>query len=103
MELTWEQKLEALQALAEFPNMVTISMRKPGDWYCSVSGIEVRKSHTLESRYGNGDTPQEAVENCFLVLTTIQRDEVLARNALGDKSKHFRWNGFMWNEEELAS
>lgn len=103
MELTWEQKLEALQALIEYPDNVKVGMRKAGDWYCSVRGVEVKRENILEGRSGNGTTPQEAVENCFLALTTIHEEEVLVRDATTDKRKHFRWNGFMSKQEELSS
>jgi hypothetical protein len=100
MELSWEQKLQALQFLAEYPDNANVRMRKPGDWYCSVSGVEVKQKHCLVGQYGNGTTPQEAVENCFLVLTSITNDEVLVRNAMNaEKRTYFRWIGFMWKQE----
>ena len=87
-ELSWEQKLQALQALAEYPENTAVRMRKPGDWYCSVSGIEVKNGHSLTGKYGNGDTPEEAVSNCFLVLTTLAENEVLVRSFGRPKEMH---------------
>ena len=102
MELNWEQKFAALQALAEYPDNVNLKMRSLGNWYCSVSGIEVRQSNCLVGKYGNGANPQEAIENCFLMLTTLPKDEVLVRNAMTEKRSYFRWNGFMWKQEAEA-
>ena len=64
--MNWEQKLEALNALAE----CSLKMRDPGNWYVSQS-VEVKVGAMLVGRYGNGESPQEAVEDNWRQLTEL--------------------------------
>lgn len=86
--MTWEQKLEALKALTP----THLEMRSPGDWYVSAYARFVTDGAFQRSAYGNGASPEEAVESDWSQLV-----DVIPSNALivvGDK--RVRWNGFMW-------
>ena len=89
--MNWEQKLEALNALAE----CSLKMRKPGDWYVGHS-VEVKVGAILEGRYGNGETPQDAVEDSWRKLTELNPGEYLVTRAYSGSRKAVRWNGYMW-------
>lgn len=89
--MTWEEKLSACQALAE----CSLRMRKPGDWYVSHL-VEVVNGPMLQSRYGNGGTPQDAVEDHWTQLTELKAHECLVVNSMTDQRREVRWNGYMW-------
>lgn len=92
--LNWEQKLSALQALTD----TALRMRGPGDWYISAERRSVGGDGFLTGTYGNGKTPQEAVEDDFRKLAEMLPSDkyIVVRKSGGDKQ--FRWNGFMWQE-----
>ena len=96
--MNWEQKLAALMALKFFS--FECRMRKPGDWYCASGGVECverGREGSLIGRYGNGKTPQEAVLDCWEQLTS---DDVkcLVIDAMSDKRREVKWNGYMWED-----
>lgn len=91
-EMTWEEKLQALNCLTE----TTVRMRSPGDWYCSGRGREVAKDGLLVGEYGNGSTPQEAVENDWTAMT--EKKKIIFVSAGPNSDRRFSWNGFMWQE-----
>ena len=86
--MNWEQKLMALKALCD----THLCMRKPGDWYVSAYGRDVVESEgcILAGSYGNGRTPQEAVESDWSVIA--EPGHALKITGKG----YMRWNGFMW-------
>lgn len=88
--MTWEEKLAALQSLTE----TSLRMRKPGDWYVDAYGLrEIGGNGILDSAYGNGKTPQEAVENDWLKMTSLASDLYIRV-----KGKNYRWMGYMWRQ-----
>jgi hypothetical protein len=100
MQMNWEQKFEALNAIAE----CAIKMRKPGDWYIH-QNADVKDGSVLIGVYGNGKTPQEAVEDHWRVLVepaTSFKPIVVIRH-LDDRTdrKHYTWNGYRWVEHAL--
>ena len=101
MEMTWEQKLDAMQALTEHK----LIMRKPGDWFVCAS-IEVGGDGMLKGQYGNGETPEEAVLDHWENLVTGLQDHeyLVVRNPTdfsgGGKNTYHRWNGFMWKDAQ---
>jgi hypothetical protein len=103
MGFAYEHQLEALKALAGDFN-VYLRMRKPGDWYLSVSGVEVRQRHMLSSPTVSESSPMGAVGAMWTKLTELPDDEYLVVNAGSDKRFACRWNGFMWKtvEEEKS-
>ena len=94
MTMTWEQKFMALKALAE----MSLEMRSPGDWFVPSGGVEVTSdnSATLTGKYGNGPTPQLAVEDHWKQLTELKPGEYLVLHAMLPTRSHHRWNGYMW-------
>lgn len=89
--MNWEQKLYALNALAE----AKLLMRKPGDWYVSQSA-EIKNGAVLEGSYGNVASPEEAVEDHWETLTRLAPGQYIVVRAFRDDRKAVRWNGFMW-------
>lgn len=92
--MNWQQKADALNSLSE----ISLKIRAAGDWYVS-QRTEVGGDGVLRGIYGNGATPEEAVENHWCVLVTeLQPTRYIATNSMGDDRKHWRWNGYMWRE-----
>lgn len=92
--MTWEQKLQALQALTD----TSLRMRKPGDWYVCAVGRSVKEGAFLKGEYGNGISPESAVEDDFKKVAELLPPEhyiVVDRNG---KRLARKWNGFMWQE-----
>lgn len=98
--MDWQQKAEALACLAE----LAVCFREkqwriggPEPWYIQQS-IDIRDGGCLHGAYGNGYTPQEAIENHWRRLVDeLPPDKYLVvRN--GDKRRAVRWNGFMWQD-----
>lgn len=89
--MNWEQKLEALQVIADS----SLRMRKPGDWYVDAYRREIGGDGMLVHSYGNGNTPQEAVEDDWRKMV-----EQLPANKYIQAAdrKRYRWAGFMWKE-----
>jgi hypothetical protein len=92
IELTYEQKLAAINALGQ----AHVMMRKPGDWYVSQAGVEIKSGGLLKNVSGNGVNPGNAIENHWDKLTTLEDNEVVTLNAMRDSRRYVRWNGFMW-------
>lgn len=104
--MDWEQKLQALNALSE----CKLVMRKPGDWYVDQgTSIKEHGGCVLRGSYGNGRTPQEAVEQHWQELTELAANQYLVSKDIFDgqtyNRKTVRWNGFMWDhvEEKTAA
>ena len=96
----WEETFEAIKAIGD----ASLRMRKPGDWYVSQSGVEVKVGPVLEGRYGNGQTPQAAVLDHWKKLTSIDlAKEVVVLDAMRDTRRHVWWNGYRWVEVPLAA
>ena len=96
--MNWEQKLAACKALR--PYGTGLRMRSPGDWYVEQIGLEViEEGHRgmLVGRYGNGATPEAAVEDHWAKLTASDVAAVVL-NAMGPDRREVRWNGFMWED-----
>jgi hypothetical protein len=94
VSMTWEQKLQALQALSD----VSLRMRKPGDWYVD-SRMEIKDGPVLVGAYGNGKTPQAAVEDHWQQYALLPLDKgPIVVDAMRDSRRHVRWNGFMWQD-----
>lgn len=93
MDVDIEQKFEAVQCLAR----ASLMMREPGNWYVSQS-VEVKNGSMLEGRYGNGKTPEEAIQDHWEQLTELDPGEYIVINAASDNRKAVRWNGYMWSE-----
>lgn len=93
--MNYEQKMYALQALAE----VSVEMRKPGDWYVN-QDVSIKDGSVLIGAYGNGATPEEAIENHWdeiaMKSSAGKPIVVIKHTDEGTERKHYFWNGFMW-------
>lgn len=91
-EMTWEQKLQALNALTEH----TLKMREPGDWYVCAT-TEIADNGILIGSYGNGTHPEEAVRNHWEKYINLKPHQyIVARR--GSVTVYVKWNGFMWSD-----
>lgn len=94
IESSWQEKAEALNALAE----LDIKMRAAGDWYIH-QDTEVGGDGMLTGTYGNGASPADAINDHWRVLVDeLPLDKYIVVSAWSDGRKHFRWNGFMWRQ-----
>ena len=91
--MDWEQKFAAINALAQ----ATLQMRGPGDWYVETS-VEVKNGSILEGRYGNGTSPENAVNSHWAAMLELAADEYLVANAGMEWRRAVKWNGFMWDD-----
>ena len=57
--MNWEEKLLKLRELSP---MATVRWRGPNSWYVS-AGMHKKEGQIIVGAYGNGTTPEEAVEN----------------------------------------
>lgn len=91
--MDWQQKAAALDALAE----IEIKIRKPGDWYVH-QHVEIKDDCIMRGEYGNGRTPEEAIEDHWqrLVVNIEQTPLYLVARAMRDTRRAVKWNGFMW-------
>ena len=92
--MNWEEKFEIMQNITH----TEIRMRKPSDWFVS-SWMQ-----TAGGNYGNGRTPEEAVNNHWDIITSYP---VSINRTSGKEDEYFKWNGFMFTrttkEDFLAS
>jgi hypothetical protein len=92
IQWNWEEKFAACQALG---GECALKMRKPGDWYFAQRGVDIKSGPMLVGKFGQGATPQAAVEDHFRNLTELKSHEYVVINAYGIR-RAVRWNGFMW-------
>lgn len=88
--MNWEQKLVALQCICP----TWLCMRRPGDWFVEARGRDVMEGEGgmfLCGSYGNGRTPEEAVNNDWEVIA-------VPGHAIRVHDKYWRWGGFMWQQ-----
>lgn len=98
--MDWQQKAEALAGLTE----LAICFRekqdrigRPQSWYVRQT-IDIKDGPCLHGAFGNGHTPQEAIENHWQRLVDeLPADKYLVVRA-ADKRRAVRWNGFMWQD-----
>ena len=95
-KLTWEEKLEIIQSIEGMFSFNTfLAMRKPGNWYVqSRTHIYTENSPMIHGNYGNGKTPQEAVENHFKIYVEDIKDNQYVEY----EGKKYRFEGHIWKE-----
>lgn len=84
--MTTEEKLMALKALTP----TRLEMRKPGDWYVLASYRDLEEGGMLRGAYGNGETPQAAIDDDWA--------QISAAPIVVTKDRRVRWNGYMWED-----
>jgi hypothetical protein len=87
--MTWQEKFAALQRLCP----THLEMRKPGDWYVAAHRREMTYAGYgfLSGRYGNGATPEEAVEDDWRQVAEGDPWYVVL-DAMGPSRRHLRWD-----------
>lgn len=90
--MDWQQKAAACAALADF----SVRIRDVGNWYVS-HRVDVKDGCCLVGRYGNGATPQEAIEDHWKRITNLDANQYLVANTTTNR-RAVIWNGFMWAE-----
>jgi hypothetical protein len=86
--MNWEEKWEAIRAL---DGDAKLCMRKPGDWYVN-SDMLIRdesKSYGIGD-YGNGTTPQLAVEDHWEKMVAVQPPRYIYGSFRGERAANFR-------------
>lgn len=96
--MTWEQKLQALNRLAP----CRLVMRSPGDWYVEQrTALKTHGSQILWGAFGNGSSPEAAVNNHWHVLTELAPADYVVVNAMSSSNRRaVVWNGCMWDSVE---
>ncbi len=90
------QKARAIDALAG----IKIGLDMSGNWMCDTKRmVEIKDGPILKGTCGYGKTVDASVDEMWRCLTEIKPHEVLVMDASGVGRKHFRWNGFMWDEK----
>lgn len=86
--MTTDEKFAALKLLCE----TSLRMRAPRDWYVSASGRECKNGCILRSSYGNGSTPQEAIEDDWRIISSHPCI------VIDYGKRQVRWNRYMWED-----
>lgn len=92
--MTWEQKLMALKALTT----TEVKMREPGNWYVSAHARAIKSGELARSEYGNGKTPEEAVNDDWSKIAQDHPEVILTG---GPVRRVVRWNGYMWEDRPV--
>lgn len=92
-----KQKWAAIKALDP---RASIQCRDLGDFYIEDSAHVGDGSGIQIGKYGNGATPEEAVENHWEIYSTLDQWHYICGALRQDdgtyKRYRKRWNGFMW-------
>ena len=100
--MNYEQKIQAMASLLVFSGSAALRMRKQGDWYFSLPGVDIKQGGCLLSECGNGTTPEEAVNSLWNRYTTLPQDEYLVLDSHSGSRRAVKWNGFMWEDVHEA-
>lgn len=92
--MTWEQKLQALNRLTGNP--AAIYLRRAGNWYVSIPGVNRREGVILSSGSVSAGSPESAV-NDYWDWATDPRF-YLEVGPVIKEPRRVRWNGFMWED-----
>lgn len=93
--MTWEQQLEALQSLGR----CCLKMRVPGNWYVEQPRVSIATGGMLVGKFGQGTSPEEAVEDHWRQYTTYVKDERVKVEQAGKVTGlYVRWDGYRWKE-----
>ena len=85
-----------MMALKAIASDVFVSMRAPGNWFCTVRGCEVGNGRTLSTPTSRSASPEEAVNDAWFGYTALKPDEYVVLNAMTDQRRCVILNGFMW-------
>lgn len=101
--MDFDQKCAALAALGELSIKFReaewrIGHKEP--WYVSQQ-IDIKRGPVSCGEFGNGMSPQDAIEDHWCRLTELKDGEYLVVRS-GDNVRRVRWNGFMWSDVRVA-
>lgn len=94
-ELNWIQKALAMQSLVGWYNFA-FKLRPDGSWYIQHTGLHRRENHALSGGCQSADSPEEAMNDCWVWATCPRYYLVLAGG--GTDRRAVKWNGFMWED-----
>lgn len=105
--MDWQQKAEALAGLSQLSIMFRERQWRiggPEPWYVSQQ-VDIHCGSVLHGAFGNGFTPQEAIENHWQRLVSdLKPDQhLIVKDSRGQKRRAVRWNGFMWEDVTEAA
>ena len=101
--LSWEEKYEFLKVICP---RASINMRAPGNWYFN-SDMGVGNGSVVSGSYGNGISPQTAVENHFNIYSQITFERFMSNpkdkreyiRVYGEKEdRYFFYSKYGWKE-----
>ncbi len=90
--MSWEELFMAIKDIA--PD-ASLQMRKPGDWYIDGSSVSVAGDGCLVGEYGNGQTPETAVQEHWRKWTLLLPEN---RHLKDHNEVCWRWTGFRWRD-----
>lgn len=92
--MNWQEKAAALNAIGR----VNLLIRKPGDWYVHHEHVEIKDRCFLRGSFGNGATPEAAIEDHWRKFVDEIGSCYVVTNAYSGNRRAVRWNGFMWQD-----
>lgn len=94
MEMNWQQKALAIQALAKYGDF-SLKMRSEGNWYVSAQGVNRKEGAILSGSGISAGTPELAVVEYWKWATDPAYYLVKFEDG---KRCAVKWNGFMWED-----
>lgn len=94
--MTAYQKLAALTALDA--DTALVFSKYTGQVFVTMPNVEIGDGCVLSGFTEHRDTFEEAIDAVWQRLTTLPLEEHLVYRAMSDQRKHFRWNGYMWQD-----
>ena len=102
--MNWKEKMDALSSLDDdisikYRETSFIGEKALESWYVSQRAeIKTKGSSVLRGVSGNGETPEEAIDDHWQQLTELKSDEYVVVHAGSDNRQAVKWNGFMWKK-----
>ena len=91
--LTTEAKWGAILNLTP---AATLIRRCHGNWYVNAPGREIKRGAILDGAYGNGTTPDEAVDNDWKAITELAPGETIILDSMKPTRRSVEWTGSGW-------
>ena len=96
--MSYEQMMQALKAICV---NVGVHMRRPGDWYVVMPGVQRKEGGCLFSGCDSAKDPEAAIRSRW--IWAIDPAHYLVINAYHGTRRAVKWNGFMWEEVQEES
>lgn len=95
----YEQYFHAMKSLGINPSVM---MRRPGDWYVYLPGVEIGGNGMLTRVKGDGNSPATAITCAWQTIENLKAPLRIIINAMRNNRREVRWNGFMWEDVDAA-